>query len=139
MINVTQTMIINRTGQILICKRSLSKSFYPGRWNLVGGIVQSTDLSYENSARRIISERTGLRVPYLTFVDLKKENMSTLVKCFSFVCVLRESFPQITLNEDFSEFKFIDIKDIEKYNLICHNKNELLDFYSIIKREGNFS
>ncbi len=77
---VTYILVFNRAGEILVQKRSDTKDWCPGLYDLAaGGIVQEGE-SYDQSAGRELEEELGVR-PELTYhFELYYEDLTALVR-----------------------------------------------------------
>ncbi len=53
-------LVFNRTGELLIQKRTLSKDIYPGYWDVAAGGVVLAGESYEAAAERELAEELGI-------------------------------------------------------------------------------
>jgi isopentenyldiphosphate isomerase len=53
-------LVFNRAGELFVQKRTQSKDIYPGYWDVAAGGVVLAGESYEESARRELSEELGV-------------------------------------------------------------------------------
>ena len=53
-------LVFNRSGELFLQKRTMSKDIYPGFWDLAAGGVVLAGESYEESAKRELREELGV-------------------------------------------------------------------------------
>ncbi|BCR04794.1 NUDIX hydrolase [Desulfuromonas versatilis] len=86
---VAHVLVFNRSGSLLLQKRSLTKDVQPGRWDTsVGGHLDPGE-SYLQAARREMTEELGIEGVALTFLyyskvrnDFESENVATYLALF---------------------------------------------------------
>jgi isopentenyldiphosphate isomerase len=60
-------LVFNKTRELFIQRRTLSKDIYPGYWDVAAGGVVLGDESYEDSARRELQEELSIFDNHLTY------------------------------------------------------------------------
>jgi 8-oxo-dGTP pyrophosphatase MutT (NUDIX family) len=77
---VTYILVFNSSGQILVQKRTDTKDWCPGRFDLAaGGIIQFNE-SYELSARRELMEELGIEPPLTSHFNLFYDDLMAPIK-----------------------------------------------------------
>ncbi|MGB5705726.1 MAG: NUDIX domain-containing protein [Arenicellales bacterium] len=77
---VTYILVFNSSGQILVQKRTDTKDWCPGRFDLAaGGIIQFNE-SYELSARRELMEELGIEPPLNSHFNLFYDDLVAPIK-----------------------------------------------------------
>lgn len=85
---VAHVLVLNRQGELLLQKRSLSKDIQPGKWDTsVGGHLDPGE-DYQAAAVREMVEELGVHGVPLTFLyrsqirnDIESENVATFIAC----------------------------------------------------------
>jgi isopentenyldiphosphate isomerase len=109
---VAHVLVVNRTGRLLLQKRSLLKDIQPGKWDTsVGGHLNPGE-DYEAGAYRELQEETGITGVELTFLyayplrnAIESENVRT------YLC--RYDGPVTYDPEEITEARFWSMSDIE--------------------------
>ena len=82
-------LVFNRTGELFIQKRTMTKDIYPGYWDLAAGGVVLAGESYMESALRELQEElglTGVRLRHLFdqyFEDTRNRVWGRIYSCTS--------------------------------------------------------
>jgi 8-oxo-dGTP diphosphatase len=129
---ITSTAIIVKDGKYLITRRSLAKKAFPGKWTVPGGGLETDDyinlkpstaagqwyFAVENSLRREIKEEVGLAVGKLNYLlDLtfvRPDGVPVVV--LSYWCDYKSG--KVKLDEDSIDYKWVNLKEAKKYDLI---------------------
>jgi 8-oxo-dGTP diphosphatase len=132
----TKALIENEEGKILILKES--SNYEDGsnsdKWDVVGGRIEKGQ-NFKESLLREIREEAGIEVeikePF--FVDewrpkVKEENWQIIGIYFK--CTTKSN--NIKLSDDHSEFKWINSKEFNNYNLIG-NLKKVFEEYNLRK------
>jgi isopentenyldiphosphate isomerase len=81
-------MVVNHVGEILIHRRADTKDVWPGWWDLaVGGVVASGE-SYEDAARRELTEEVGVTavsLDHLSSGSYEDDDVRAIVHTFCVV------------------------------------------------------
>lgn len=121
-------IIINRENQILLVKRTEKEDQFEGCWSIPGGGPKEEE-TYEVALRREIKEEIGCEIESATFFRSYyfKVNPELNVRAIYFYGRINGN---IKLNEEFSDFKWVNANEIENQQLkIAFNQRDvLLDF-----------
>lgn len=77
---VTYILVFNSSGQILVQKRTDTKDWCPGRFDLAAGGIIQFDESYELSARRELKEELGIEPPLTSHFNLFYDDLVAPIK-----------------------------------------------------------
>lgn len=128
---VSVTGILRRNGRYLIVRRSEKEKAFPGKWTVPGGKVERADyhaktpnaggLWYdvlEAALRREIEEEVGLsvkRLGYVASMAFERPDKAHGV-IVSFWCDWHEG--DVRLCEALTDFRWVDIEEAKKFDLI---------------------
>jgi len=126
-------LIIIKEGKLLIAKRAPfkqngSKRIGANRWNLIGGKIDPGE-SAHIAANRETYEEAGVILDNLVEISSKVNTWDPEYDPFYahlFITYL-SSEDNILLNKEHSEYKFINIEDLDKYNLLGYTKKEIIE------------
>lgn len=77
---VTYILVFNRSGEVLVQRRTDCKDWCPGRFDLAaGGIIQFNE-SYELSARRELEEELGITPPLKPCFDMFYDDIKAPIR-----------------------------------------------------------
>jgi len=127
-----QIIVLNEKGQILIAKRSPFKynkkpRIGACRWNLIGGKVDKGETNLI-AAIRELKEEANIKISGKDLIELKTEINEWDTRYDPFIATLyictinKEMEKNIELNDEHTEFKFISLKKLNKYNLLGYTK-----------------
>jgi len=132
---VVGAVIFNPEGKVLICRAK--------KWNnkyiIPGGHIEIGE-KIEDALQREIFEETGLHIYDITLISLKdnipskKHHNKQHFIFIDFIC--RTNTSEVMLNEEAQEYKWIDLQDIDNYDL-CSFTKELLIQIRDSKKIGN--
>lgn len=109
-------VIFNPEGKVLLCKSYK----WDNQYVIPGGHIELGE-PMEEALKREIWEETGLEIYNIELISLKESIFSNCFhekKHFIFIdfrCKTDSS--HVTLNNEAEEYKWVDLKDIENYNL----------------------
>lgn len=112
------TGILKHKGKFLILKKSPDDWNYPGKWSFCSGFIKEFE-SAEDTVLREIKEETGLdakitrRGRILEIADKKKQKR--WIVSF-FLC--SSNSQTVNLDSENSDFRWVDYKDIKKYETV---------------------
>ena len=107
----TYIYVFDRTGRVLVQRRTASKDLYPGYYDLAAGGVVAAGESYEECARREAFEELGIRgVPLARRFDFYFGNAST--RCFGRVYTCRHDGPFTLQAEEVESVRFRTAREI---------------------------
>lgn len=119
----TIACLIEQEGKILLVRRSNDVDNYKGKWDVITGFIDNPNISTLDHALLEIEEEIGLTQDELLEVDIRKPykyNNKFLKKTWMIfpVLVRLKSDPNIKLNNENTEFKWIDPKDAHNYDTV---------------------
>jgi len=123
----TATAIIIKDNKLLLLKRNQEP--FIGKWDLPGGFLNENENSKEALARELKEE---LNIDIISFDFIKtgvgnykwKETDIPVLDHF----YLLETKGNINLNEENSEFRFINLKDISLNDIAFKNTKEIIEY-----------
>ncbi len=106
-------LVFNRSGELFVQKRTMSKDIYPGFWDLAAGGVVLAGESYEESAKRELREELGVAgVQLRRLFDQYYEDENNKVWGRIFACTSEGPF---TLQaEEIDYGRFMSLAEIEQ-------------------------
>ncbi len=135
---IVVTGIVIKDGKYLIARRSLEEAAFPGLWTVPGGKLNRSD--YENSPkdtpdqwynvlekllRREVQEEVGLKIKniryLLSLAYIRSDNIPTLI--ISLFCDYASG--EVRLSKDLIKYVWVDIKELEKYEIIPGIREEI--------------
>jgi len=144
---VTATAIVHKDGKYLIVQRSPKKKAFPLRWTVPGGGLELDDYintpktnpdawyyPLTNCLKREIKEETGLEVGELKYLlDLtfvRPDNIPVIT--LSYYCDWQSG--EVVLNEENVDYKWVNVREAGKYDLIGGIIEEIEMVDKIIKK-----
>ena len=127
----TKAFIIN-DGKVLILKESskYEDGSNEDKWDVVGGRVEPGQ-RFDESLVREIKEETGLNVKIGRPFSVGEWRPNVRGEQWQIVATFFECFSdssEVKLSKDHEDFKWIDPKNYEKYNIIETNKKSFKDY-----------
>ncbi len=119
-------------GEFLLLKRSDRVGNYRGRWNVVAGYFDELK-SVGEKALEELEEETGVNAdqvsklkafPYFKLVD---EEIDRIFYVFPILVLLNEK-PDVKLDWEHTEFKWIDPKELKKFDVV-YGLQDVLDSF----------
>ena len=145
----TTAIIYNKEGKFLITKRAPHKKHFPNKWTVPGGGLSTDDYanlpkthegdnqwyySLTNALRREVKEEVGLEIGkpeyLLDLTFIKGDGVPVLVLSYFAEYLSGE----VVLDEDATEFAWIDAKDVGQYELIEGIDHEIQMVDEILKK-----
>jgi 8-oxo-dGTP diphosphatase len=116
-IYLAQKAFILKEGKILILKRSPKEDCFENMWDIPGGKIDFGETP-EESLKREVKEECGIdikvRIPVSVWTFFKNNNKTQVVG-ISFLCNYISG--DIRLSKEHVDYKWIDPKEIENFNL----------------------
>ncbi|HEU5157680.1 MAG TPA: NUDIX domain-containing protein [Streptosporangiaceae bacterium] len=115
---LTQIVLRDEEGNLLLQKRSARKSLYPGRWtNAASGHVDEGE-TYEIAAARELTEEIGVSIPLKVIGKLLLQTRSgdKIINQFISVfegCVLRSTEFKLH-SEEVSEIRWVTLEELKE-------------------------
>jgi 8-oxo-dGTP diphosphatase len=122
--------VISFDGKVLIVKRSNKVGDYKNKWNIVTGYIDNPKISVKEHAILEMHEEIGLnkkdiaKMEIMEPYDLYDRHLKKSYKVFAAIVHLKH-MPVIKLNEENSEFAWVDPKDLNKYDSVSDLKKTL--------------
>ena len=113
----SNAFILNRKNQILLVKRALDDTDYPGHWELPGGKIDYGETAQE-SLQREVKEECGLDVNVL--IPLASNFFyigETQIFETTFLCEISDGKSNVKLSHEHSEYKWVNPDDIDSLKL----------------------
>ncbi len=131
----TTAIIYNNEGKFLITKRAPHKKHFPNRWTVPGGGLSTDDYSnlphtheagesnqwyysVTNALKREVKEEVGLDIDtpeyLLDLTFIKGDGVPVLVLSY----YTKYLGGDVVLDEDATEFAWVSVDDLKKYDLI---------------------
>ncbi len=106
-------LVFNRSGELFLQKRTMSKDIYPGFWDLAAGGVVLAGESYEESAKRELREELGVAgVQLRRLFDQYYEDENNKVWGRIFACTSEGPFNLQAEEIDYG--RFMSLAEIEQ-------------------------
>ena len=142
-------IIVNKEGNFLVTQRSLQKKAFPGKWTVPGGGLETDDyastkkttkdhwyFAIESSLRREIKEEVNLEVGPLNYLlDLafiRPDNVPVVILSFW----AKYKSGKIKLDEDSIDYKWADLKEIKKLDMVEGLYEEIKMVDKILKKKS---
>ena len=112
------TGVVKNKDKVLILKKSPKDYNYPNRWSFCSGYVKEFE-SAEETVLREIKEETGLKAKIIKKGKLFQKNDNSNGKSWvitPFLCTVNSK--NVKLDHENVEFRWINYKDINKYQTV---------------------
>jgi len=113
--------VVKHDGKYLLVKRSEENEHYPGFWNGISGFLDD-DKSLEEKVREELLEETGIKEKDIISIELGiifDQNDEEHKKTWVVHPVLVEiRTDKIEIDWEASEYKWVELDDIENYDLM---------------------
>ncbi len=132
---VVGAVIYNPEGKVLICRAEK----WGNKYIIPGGHIEEGE-KMEDALQREILEETGLHIYDIQLISLKENIPSKRYhknKHFIFIdFVCKTESSKVALNEEAQEYRWIDLKEIEQYDLCSFTKELLMEIRDRDKEEN---
>ena len=121
----------------------LAKRPFEDGWRFIGGFSKPTDVSYEHTARRKVSEDVGINLSVNTPIYVGSVRIpdwryqSEEDKILSILFITKKEFGSIQPSDDVSELKFFNIDELKEEIFVKEHK-VLLEMFLKNKKYSNF-
>lgn len=117
-------LVWNRKKELLLCKMPGNRGVFPGQWGLPGGGIEANE-TMTNALRREIREELGIEIQAIkpaffkdgqyqkSFPDGSKKEVYMIFLLFHCIAL----HEKITLNEEFSEFKWVQEHELANFKM----------------------
>ncbi len=122
----------NNGYEILLGKRSVLKDY--GKWSIPGGAKERYDSTFEGAAKREFYEETGVRISDISCCKLDGLTINfPFFKWETYFYITKEK--NLSFNpREFSELKWVNIKNLKNYELCFGVKQEVKHFERLLKK-----
>jgi 8-oxo-dGTP pyrophosphatase MutT (NUDIX family) len=149
---ITVTGILVRNGKYLIAKRADWEKAFGGKWTVPGGKFETLDYLnnpkdtsqhwynvLENVLRREIKEEINLDIENIGYVTSMVYMRSDNIPCLIVSLYADPLGDEIKLCKALTEYKWVDLKEAKKYDLIEGIYDELLILDNFLKTGKHMS
>ena len=123
-------IIINEKGEILLGKRSEQEKNFPGKWNLVSGMMEWGE-TVEEALKREAMEEIGVEVEVVKFTgryyDAKDRHPTKTCIALPHLCKIVSGEPRVVDPEEIVEVKWFKPEEIREMELAYDHKKMLED------------
>jgi len=129
--SISAIIIRQANDKVFVTKRSKDKKYSPGKWETVGGNVESGE-TLEQALKREIKEELDVDIKsFKPFGEYKwsDEHLTRVFKAF-IVELVQEPQPN---RYDFAEWGWFSKDEIEKMDFAINCKEKILDYFKIEK------
>jgi len=111
-------VIVNVDNKILLLKRADIKDIWmPGKWALVGGMIEKGETP-QKAVEREITEETGLRIDKFTKTFTIQRNPNSVEHIFA--CRYEGDPTDITLNNENTNYGWYDVDEMNYLDIVPH-------------------
>lgn len=123
-----------RRFEVLLGKRSTPRGY--GQWAIPGGGMEFQDIDFGACAFREFREETGVDINHLLAKNLAVKRIDVpFYHWRTFLVLTWGYFPELRPSE-FSEFRWVPVSGIGKYDLWISLKREMKAFARIVRKHG---
>ncbi|WP_019518716.1 NUDIX domain-containing protein [Faucicola boevrei] len=109
------TLLFNKSGQILLAQRSAKDDFKPNKWWIVGGKIEQGETPKQGAIREL-AEETDVKLSDLTFVE--KVNLSTGSISHRFAGVVKDDTPIHLKKDELQAYAWVNTDKLGEYELL---------------------
>lgn len=130
-------LIKNQTGdRFLILKRSEREVAFPGKWAFPGGKAERGERLIDALKREALEE-AGLRIEeqktYLKdYTFVRPDGQNVIGICF----LVRAASDEVTLADDFSEFRWVTPSELSAYDHIAGMEEEVAAAFGLVREQA---
>ena len=130
--------VVVKDGKVLILQRHKDEDIYPEMWELPSGKQEPLEAS-EQSLIREIKEETGLDVevimPFSVF-NYQIEKPGEIKDSTQINFLVKTLNNIVILSKEHQNYAWIELSEIEKYNLSDKTKKVIKDGFSLVTKIG---
>ncbi len=144
------TCILVKEGKFLIAKRSEKEKSWPGKWTVPGGKLEKKDYTsrpydtaegkqwynvFESLIRREVKEEIGLdikNIKYLTSLAFERDDGIPTIIVSLYADPVSN---RVKLSSELTDFKWVNLKEAKKHDLIDGIYEELQMLDKVLKGE----
>lgn len=111
--------IISHNDKFLIIKRSSDEDIFPDKWEFPSGKIEFGEDPKDALAREV-KEETGLKVLDSSLIDVRSYVFETERKIrhnIELTYVVDTEDIRVSLSDAHSEYAFVSVKDLDKYDI----------------------
>jgi 8-oxo-dGTP diphosphatase len=108
--------VIDPLGRVLLLKRSPNKKHFPNKWAIVGAAPLTGEENMKDIAKREMVDEIGSEGEILKTGSVT-ERITGNTKWIVYPFLARLKDNNVVLNEEHTEYKWVDAKDVSKYKL----------------------
>ena len=122
-------IITNSKKQVLLSKRKKGGLFYPGYWNLPGGLIELGETP-EKAVEREVKEEVGIKIKVIKYTGkvyqkmIKKEKLYETITLPYYAKIIKGTPKPL---DETTEVKWFNPKEIKKMKLAYNHKQILKD------------
>lgn len=109
------TILFNKSGQILLAQRSAKDDFKPNKWWIVGGKIEQDEIPKQGAIREL-AEETGVKLSDLKFVE--KANLPSGGISHRFAGVVKDDTPIHLKKDELQAYAWVDADKLGEYELL---------------------
>lgn len=132
------TILFNKSGQILLAQRSAKDDFKPNKWWIVGGKIEQGETPKQGAIREL-AEETGIKLSDLKFVE--KANLPSGGISHRFAGVIKDDTPIHLKKDELQAYEWVNTDNLGEFDLL----GSLVDLQDLIELasktvgfDGNF-
>lgn len=118
-------VIVNNDNKILLLKRGEETKWCPGKWGLVGGMIEKGETP-EQACKREVKEETGLEVNKLSqcfSIQRKSDSIE-----YVFACRYKGDPTEIILDAENTNYGWYDVSEMEYLDTVPH----LIEYITLV-------
>ena len=130
MIKVLTKTFVFKDNKVLLIKRDENSNFGGGLWDIPGGKLEIGETPKESLIREVFEE-TSLDIEISKLFDINSRMGEKKEKQYITIIFLSNYLKgEVKLNSESSDFKWVDLKDLENYKTIYYVKEAIDQLYN---------
>ena len=123
-------VIIVENGKILLMKRADCSKTFPGKWCIVGGVVEWGETA-KDALKREAKEEIGVEIEVEKFVgrfyDSPDRHPTKTMFCLPHICKIVSGTPTANQPEEVAEIKWFEPEEVKDLDMAYDHKQILID------------